>query len=177
MDVRVRSRIQTKFGTVGRVSLSYFIKHLFPPIPSGLDYHDVMSTLENSGKKSSRPFGKNGRWKGFVEQIPCDGDRTKTEAFKHFPAVIDAICKAGASKGFEPTSELVQDVKELASSSSDGLHPEDTLPDACFVPCDQDGPVTWDDVGAVGWYQRRNTERTRREVRRICSSTQTLPTL
>ena len=167
MDVNVRSAFRTNFGTIGRLSIEYFTEHIFPPLPEELDVDEVMTTLKRMGTKWRRPFAKNGRWRGFAAKAPGDDDRTKEEGFRNFPDIVEAICKAGMSKGCQPTMKLVQNTKD--EDDGDAIHPEDTLPDGCIVPRDSDGPVTWDDVGAIGWYRRWNEDSTRQAVRNSCA--------
>ena len=164
--------MKTKFGAAGRVSVEYFTKHILPPLPDGLDLDAIMETMKRASrnKKSSRrlgPFAQNGCWRGFAAKTPGDGDRTKEQAFKHFPAIIDAICKAARLKRKDATlsSAFVQKVK-YEKDQSKTTHPDDTIPDACIVPRNPDGSISvaLDTVTTVGWYRRYSTRITKKAV-------------
>ena len=147
-------------GIVSRVSLDYFLQNILPPLPKGLDIDEVMNTLKRSGvtNKSRRPFAKNGRWTGFAAKYPSDdSERTKEQAFRGFPGVVDAICKAATRRmsGVDPLNKFVQKINDEPYIVEEPM-PDDTLPDACIVPRGGSGhdAVTWDSVSAVGWYKQ-----------------------
>lgn len=147
------------FGTISRVSLEYFTHKMLPPLPGELNIDELMKTLKRLGitNKSRRPFAKNGHWSGFAAQTPLCGKRTKTQAFRSFPHIIDSIHKAVSlkTKGIVPPHKFVQKVNEEPDDVEQPF-PADTLPDAYIVPYDHDAqePVTWNTVSAVGWYKR-----------------------
>lgn len=144
---------------VNRVSLEYFTRHVLPPLPPLLDTDAVIRTLKRQGisNRSCRPFAKNGRWRGFASKSPADGDRTKNLAFKSFPSIVDAICKAATLKmhGVGTSMKFVQKPHEDLDQV-EGPGPDQTLPDAYTVPRETDNSTegSYGTMSTAGRFRR-----------------------
>ena len=168
--------VHTEFGSVQRVSVEYFMRCILPPLPERLDASAIMKTLKRGRSGRLGPLTKSGQWRGFAMRSPAQGNRTTEDAFKSFPAIVDAISRTATRRngGNEPSQAYRQDIKE-AENRSEELHLKDTLPDACIIPRhDKSTSVTLDTVCAVGWYKRYSTWETKIAVRKamlgMCSS-------
>ena len=164
--------VKTRFGPTGSVSAEYFTEAILPPLPAGLDVDAVLKTMKRASRDKSSlrrlgPFAKNGHWRGFAVKTPGDGDRTKEQAFKNFPVVIDAIRKAARLKltGAGRPNAFVQKI-DKTEDRSPTQHPEDALPDAYIASENVDGAavMTLDKLSAVGQYERRHMLDTKTEV-------------
>ena len=150
MERLCRPDIVTPVGRAQRVTTSYFLDNVLPPLPSELAVTDILASIRRYGKKSQRLITQQGRWRGFSED-PAKDTRDKQNIFVHFAAIIETISRAGAARGQTSNAKLVQRLVRRAEVPEEP--DETTLPDGCIVPIGSD-KETWEDIAAVGWYSK-----------------------
>ena len=133
--------MDTPFGTLTCLPNEYFLQHVLPPLPADIDPKRVLSRMLHSGSKRHRPITKDGRWRGFPKdpkQLKWDHD----QPFVNFTAMVNAIAKAGAPRGVEPSLKAVAKKREWPRPSVFLIQPD-------VVPKDAD----WADIAVSGYLQ------------------------
>lgn len=147
--------LDTPGGTVHRLPTEYFLQHVLPPLPDGIDPQRVLAKVRRSGTKYRQPITKQGRWRGFA-QTPVQANRCEAASFTHFPDIVKSIAKAGAPRGAFPLLKLVE--KSVCWPASDPHSTDSNVLELLQMYMVQNDVVprkaSWSDFAVAGWFSK-----------------------
>ncbi len=156
------SILKTPHGEATEVTIQFFLTHVLPLLPAGMDPASLISKNPRIPRAVGKLITGKGRLWGFP-QDPSKLGKAERKTYEALTRSAEAIATTGAEEGLRQTVHLQHNKKGI--SRFDKRHEDTTFPDAYMLSCaGSDREVIWSHIAISGAYHKKNTIERAKEV-------------
>ncbi|PSR88600.1 hypothetical protein PHLCEN_2v5127 [Hermanssonia centrifuga] len=149
------SILKTPHGEATEVTIQFFLTHVLPLLPAGMDPASLISKNPRIPRAVGKLITGKGRLWGFP-QDPSKLGKAERKTYEALTRSAEAIATTGAEEGLRQTVHLQHNKKGI--SRFDKRHEDTTFPDAYMLSCaGSDREVIWSHIAISGAYHKKNT--------------------